>query len=230
MSSFREYFQLIASGMEPGELQLAIDLLTTNETYFFREEKHFEFIRDRILSGPKPAAPFRVWSAACSSGEEAYSTAIVLAEFFNQPSSLSWKIECSDISTRILERAQKAVYLNERVANVPADIQRNYFQSGTGDWTGYVRVKESLRKNVQFHHLNLFDTPYPFQHLFHIIFCRNVMIYFDRPTQESLVNRLADHLHPGGYLFVGHSESLSGIRHPLKTCAPATYQKSPLPV
>jgi chemotaxis protein methyltransferase CheR len=163
-----------------------------------------------------------IWSAASSSGEEAYSIAITLSECAgNWP----WQIEATDISHRILAKAQAGIYKEETVKRLPADVVKTHFQRGFGPQEGNYRVKAALRERVTFRHLNLLEGEPPFRDPFQVIFCRNVMIYFDRPTQEQLVERLTRRLVPGGYLFVGHSESLTHITHRLRMIRPAIYQK-----
>jgi chemotaxis protein methyltransferase CheR len=227
IGSYREYCNWLKTSAGEEELGQLVDVMSTNHTNFFREEKHFEWLQQTLLPAWRkqqaPGAVFRAWSAACSSGEEPYTLAIVLAEFFGADGP--WKIDATDISTRVLARAQQAVYDSDRLAPVPPELLRRYFQRGVGQWEGHYRVKDSLRQHVAFHHLNLFQPDYPFAHQFHFIFCRNVMIYFDRPTQETLIGKLSGRLETGGHLVVGHSESLGGIRHPLRQLQPTIYQK-----
>jgi chemotaxis protein methyltransferase CheR len=147
----------------------------------------------------------------------------VLAEFFGLDGK--WMVDATDISTRILDRAEQAIYDAERLAPVGPELLRRYFQRGVGQFAGQFRVKEPLRRRVHFQHLNLLQPDYPFAQCFDLILCRNVMIYFDRPTQETLIGKLTKQLAPGGHLLVGHSESLSGIRHPLRQLQPAIYLK-----
>jgi chemotaxis protein methyltransferase CheR len=230
LDGYREYCELLRAPGSADELQLLIDRISTNHTHFFREIKHFEFIENKILpawrANPSArGATFRVWSAASSTGEEAYTIAIHLAEKLAPAASGAWLIEGTDISTRVLDIARQGIYEAEKLASVNAEQVRRHFQKGSGEWEGSYRVKREVRERIQFHHLNLLEPPYPFTQPFHLIFCRNVMIYFDRPTQTSLVSHLAEKLVPGGHLFVGHSESLSAIQHPLKLVQPAVYQK-----
>jgi chemotaxis protein methyltransferase CheR len=210
------------------ELTHLIDAISTNHTFFFREIKHFDFMRETVLPSAlktEPRRQFRMWSAASSSGEEPYSVAIQLDDYFSRQPGWSWKVEATDISTKILAKARDGIYPTDRLREVPPEWMRTYFQKGINEWEGHYRVKTELSSRVRFTHLNLLSTSYPFQDLFHVIWCRNVMIYFDRTTQEQLVNQLAAKLMPGGWLFIGHSESLTGIRHPLKAVKPAIYQK-----
>lgn len=232
LRDFDEYCRLLKSPGGTQELSNLVDVISTNHTNFFREGKHFEFLQQVVLPQWIPrlaqaGEPFRVWSAASSSGEEPYTIAIVLADYFRQQANLAWGIDASDISTRILAKAREAIYAAERLAEVQPEWQRRYFQKGINDWAGYYRVKEELRQRVRFHHLNLLQPSYPFTAKFQVIFCRNVMIYFDRATQETLVNKLTEQLVPGGYLMVGHSESLSNIQHSLRPVQPAVYLKPP---
>ena len=223
-----DYCRLLQAPGADQELTNLIDAISTNHTFFFREAAHFDFLRDTVIPEMMPRAAaerwsrFRVWSAACSSGEEPYSIAITLAENLL---TFPWHIDASDISTRILARAAAGIYTRETVSRLPREVLRNHFQRGFGPQDGNYRVKRALRDRVTFHHLNLLESELPTRELFHVIFCRNVMIYFDRPTQDELVNRLANRLLPGGYLFVGHSESLTQMRHNLQPVRPAVYRK-----
>ena len=231
LNGYGDYCRLLKSPTGGEELGNLVDVISTNHTNFFRESKHFEFLQQTVLPDwtprlAKQCDTFRVWSAASSSGEEPYTIAIVLADYFSKLSGVGWAIEASDISTRILAKAREAIYAQERLVEVKPEWRRRYFQKGVNDWAGHFRVKEELRQRVRFHHLNLLQARYPFISPFHVIFCRNVMIYFDRPTQESLVAKLTEQLAPGGYLLVGHSESLSGIQHTLRMVQPATYVKA----
>jgi chemotaxis protein methyltransferase CheR len=230
LESITDYCHFLRSPDGADELSNLIDVISTNHTFFFREPAHFEFLEKNVIpemTGPKGCAHrggFRVWSAASSSGEEVYSLAILLAEQALARPGWLWQIEATDISTRILKRAREAIYPSESVSKVRPDLLKRYFQCGLGPQEGNYRVKTELGSRVTFRHLNLLGNTYPFTDPFHVIFCRNVMIYFDRPTQEELVRRLSERLVPGGYLMVGHSESLTGIRHRLKTVKPAIYQ------
>ena len=226
--SLDAYCQLLQAPDAEEELGNLIDAISTNHTFFFRENAHFDFLREQAV--PEMAARARaehwpklnIWSAACSSGEEPYSIAMTLA---GCAGPWPWQIEATDISHRILAKAKLGVYKEEAVSRLPADLLRAHFQEGFGPQAGNHRVKTALRDRVGFHHFNLLEGDPPFREPFQVIFCRNVMIYFDRPTQEQLVARLARRLVPGGYLFVGHSESLTHINHPLRLIRPAIYQQ-----
>jgi chemotaxis protein methyltransferase CheR len=165
--------------------------------------------------------PARIWSAACSSGEEVYSIAITLEEL--TLGKRGYSILGTDISTRVLEAAKRGIYPQPRPDNVPPETLHRWFQRGKASATGYVRVKSSLKSHVRFERVNLME-PIPFPERFHLVFCRNVMIYFNTSDKESLVNRLAQRLLPGGYLMIGHSESLNGLIHPFSYIAPAIYR------
>ncbi len=227
--SFKEYCQRLQSNSEDGEIYHLIDAISTNHTFFFREFNHFKFLNDTLLpqfDAGKMGDPrsFNVWSCACSTGEEPYSIAISLAERFQRRTGVDWNIQCTDISNRVLHFASKAVYSEVHLKHVDASQRIRYFQKGKGEHAGSFRIRPELRERLSFQRLNLFQNPYPWRAKFQVIFCRNVMIYFDRQTQEELVARLAEHLAPGGYLFIGHAESLAGVSHPYKTIQPAIYQ------
>jgi chemotaxis protein methyltransferase CheR len=230
LDGYGAYCDRLRSPAGADELQILIDRISTNHTHFFREQKHFDFLREQILPAwkPEPGArgeAFRIWSAAASTGEEPYTIAVTLAESLAPAESGAWRIDASDISTRVLDVARRGVYDAERLAGMSPDLVRRHFQKGVNEWEGHFRVKPELRGRVQFHHLNLLEPPYPFAQPFQVIFCRNVMIYFDRPTQTDLIAHLTGWLAPGGHLFVGHSESLGNIKHTLKPVQPAIYQK-----
>ena len=231
LGGYGEYCERLRSPDGEEELRFLIDRISTNHTHFFREMKHFDFLREKVFPAWQAKsgavdAPFRVWSAASSTGEEPYSLAIHLAEHFAPAETNAWQIEASDISTRVLEIAERGVYETDKLAGLSQEMLRRHFQKGVREQEGQFRVKDVLRRHVRFHHLNLLQPPYPFTQLFHVILCRNVMIYFDRPTQEALVSHLAERLRPGGYLLVGHSESLSAIKHSLQLIQPAIYLKA----
>jgi len=224
-NSFKDYLALLDSAEGKEEFSQLIDAISTNHTFFFRETGHFEFLEKKILPAHNPRETLRIWSAACSSGEEPYSIAILLHDYFSRQKAGSCHIECSDISTKVLRLASDGIFAHERIANMRRDWLVRYFQKGRNQWAGHYRVKDSLRASLNFQRLNLMSPSFPFREPFQIIFCRNVMIYFDKPTQEDLVERLTRQLAPGGFLFIGHAESLTGIRHSLKMIEPAIYKK-----
>lgn len=219
LDSYGDYFRLLSSGKAPGETQTAIDLLTTNETYFFREPKHFEVLR-RVAEQAR-GKPFRVWSAASSSGEEPYSIAMVLADVLGDG---SWDVLGSDISQRVLERARRGHYPIARTAHIPADYLKRFCLRGTGPQDGSLLVDRALRGRVTFSQINL-NAPLPAIGSFDVIFLRNVMIYFNAETKRRIVARLLNQLKPGGLFLIGHSESLHLIDDSLEALAPAVYRK-----
>ncbi|HEY0947429.1 MAG TPA: protein-glutamate O-methyltransferase CheR [Opitutaceae bacterium] len=230
LPSLSDYCRLLQTPDGEAELGHLIDAISTNHTYFFREEEHFTALRSLILPdlaarrAAKRWASLRVWSAACSSGEEPYSIAITLAQQPRESAPWPWRIDATDISSRVLAKATAGIYPAEALARIDPGVVRTYFQTGYGPQSGNYRVRPELAASVHFRQLNLLDGVPPFKEPFHVIFCRNVMIYFDRPTQEELIARLTRQLLPGGWLLVGHSESLSGIRHTLKMVRPAVYR------
>lgn len=230
-ASIDDYCQFLRAEEPEGEIAHLIDAISTNHTFFFREKAHFDFLRATVVAemAARRAAErwpaLRVWSAACSSGEEPYSIAITLAEALaGMAPGWGWRVEATDISHRVLDRARAGIYSDEAMGQIPADVRRRHFLKGYGPQEGRWQVRPRLREGVNFGHLNLIDDALPFSEPFQVVFCRNVMIYFDRPTQEHLVARLATQLVPGGYLCVGHSESLTAIRHPLQPVRPAIYR------
>lgn len=225
LSTFSEYYDRVTEDPTGEEFTRMLDLISTNKTDFFREPKHFDFLRERILPELEGVKTIRVWSSACSTGEEPYSIAIALYEGVQNPAQWEFKILASDLSTRVLAKAASGIYDDERVQNVPADVVRRHFLRGRGDSAGLVKVKPHLAAIVRFRRLNLMDDRFPIKQPLDLIFCRNVMIYFDRPTQERLVNKFHDYLKPGGYLFIGHSESLQWVHHPFRSLAPTIYRK-----
>ncbi|MBU3898579.1 MAG: protein-glutamate O-methyltransferase CheR [Gammaproteobacteria bacterium] len=222
LDSFGAYFKLLASGQHPDEVQMAVDLLTTNETYFFREIKHFEFMRTQALAARSRAQPYRVWSAASSSGEEAYSMAMVLMDCMQ---TTPWEILGTDISTRVLDGARRALYSMDRGRHIPQDYLRRFCRKGTGTYDGHLLVDRTLRSKVAFRQLNL-NTALPQLGQFDLVFLRNVMIYFNNETKREVVARVISTLKPGGYFCVGHSESLNDISTAVQMVAPSIYRKA----
>ncbi|MCP4494591.1 MAG: SAM-dependent methyltransferase [Gammaproteobacteria bacterium] len=222
LNSFDQYAVLIKDKNYLTEHQMAIDLLTTNETYFFREAGHFDTLKTGILQNHPQSQTFRVWSAASSSGEEAYSIAMVLDDFFGNRTR--WEVFGSDISSRIIEKAKKGLYQLHRIDAIPKDFLRRYCLKGTGEYDGFLLIDKKLRDKTRFDKINL-TKPLPDIALFNVIFLRNVLIYFDNPTKEKIIRSLAAKLQPGGVLYIGHSESLKGMDLPLTLIAPTTYQK-----
>ncbi|UGQ45167.1 CheR family methyltransferase [Massilia endophytica] len=224
LPSYAAYFKLLSDGQSPDEVQLAVDLLTTNETYFFREARHFELLREAALDARAAwrNTPFRVWSAACSSGEEPYSIAMVLADCLgtNHP----WEVVASDISTRVLQRARTGHYPMERTQHIPQDYLRRFCLKGMGEQQGTLLVERSLRSRVQFRQVNL-NTALPDLGQFDVIFLRNVMIYFNGDTKRQVVARVVGQLRPDGHFFIGHSESLHEVTDAVRAVVPSVYRK-----
>jgi len=221
LESYGEYFKLIMSGQREGELQVALDLLTTNETYFFREPRHFDFLRQQVLPKATPGKAFRVWSAASSSGEEPYSLAMTLAESLG---TTPWEIIGSDISSQVLAKARAGHYPMARATNLPQPLLHKYCLKGIGNQAGTFLVDRSLRSRVNFIQVNL-NEALPDLGEFDVIFLRNVMIYFDQETKIKVVARLLPRLKSGGYFIVSHSESLNGVSDAVKLVAPSIYRK-----
>jgi chemotaxis protein methyltransferase CheR len=221
LSSYGEYFQVLSGGKNPDEIQIAVDLLTTNETYFFREPKHFDYLRDKILPQHPAGRALRVWSAASSSGQEAYSIAMTLAD---QLGSQPWEIVASDISTRVLEKARTGQYPLEQAKHIPQNHLNDYCLKGIGSQSGTFLIERNLRSRVDFKQVNL-NTTLPKLGEFDVVFLRNVMIYFDVETKRQVVNRITSQLKSGGYLLIGHSESLNGVVDNLKMVQPSVYRK-----
>ncbi|MFP5393530.1 MAG: CheR family methyltransferase [Gammaproteobacteria bacterium] len=207
VSTYAEYFKILQGG-DTLEVQTAIDLLTTNETYFFREPKHFELLRERALAARAGQGPFRVWSAACSSGEECYSIAMVLADCLGTRGA--WEVLGTDICTRVLRRAQAAHYRLDRASHVPQAYLKKYCLKGQGSQQGTLLVERALRERVRFGQVNL-NTTLPQLGQFDLVFLRNVMIYFSSDTKQAVVARIAATLKPDGRLVIGHAESLNDI-------------------
>lgn len=222
MSDFNEYLRYLDSEYGQEELFSMVDVITTNKTSFFREPAHFYFLKEKILPNLKHKR-LRFWTAACSSGEESFSLALLLREEIEDFDRRDILILGTDISRRMLEKAKQAVYKMETLKDVPPHLLAKYFTKVSAEPPLY-QVNQIIRHSVRFAWLNLMDE-WPMKGLFNVIFCRNVMIYFDRPTQQKLINRLWDLIESGGFLFVGHSEGLSAITHNFKYVKPAIYQK-----
>ncbi|HBA55510.1 MAG TPA: chemotaxis protein CheR [Syntrophorhabdus aromaticivorans] len=230
MKSFKDYCEYVFSpnGME-NEVVYMIDVVTTNKTDFFREPEHFRFMTERalpeLIRGDRHLS---VWSAGCATGEEPYTLAMVLGEFLDREArgGFGFVIYGTDISTRVLETARQGIYGEERVSTVPLELKRKYLLRSKDKTKRLIRIAPELRAKVAFSRLNLMDPDFGFRTRMHIIFCRNVIIYFDRETQENLVRKMCRNLAVNGYLFMGHSETLHGMDVPLVQVAPTVYRKS----
>lgn len=225
--SFSDYFNYVISDPTGNAAIKMINILTTNHTYFAREMEHFTFFRDKVLpefvARESASKDLRVWSAGCSSGEEPYTLAMVIDSYFGLTKG-SWdtKILATDISTKVLAKAQKAVYRNEQLSSLPKGWQAAYFSRLNQECSA---VKKHIQQEVIFRRFNLMSDFFPFKKKFHVIFCRNVMIYFDNKTRQELVNKYYEHTERGGYLFVGLSESLDRGTTRYKYIMPSVYRK-----
>jgi chemotaxis protein methyltransferase CheR len=229
VSDFREYLQYVQSDETGSELTSMLDVISTNLTCFFREAQHFTYLKDSLI--PSLAASkenndrrLRIWSAGCSSGEEPYSIAISLLESLPNASQWDARILATDLSTRVLARAREGLYDAERLKGMPAPLVSRYFHRLGGQSSLEYGANETLRKMIHYARVNLMDS-WPMKGPFDAIFCRNVMIYFDKPTQAKLIKRFQDLLAEGGIMFIGHSESLAGIKHDFQYVQPAVYKK-----
>lgn len=208
------------------ELQSMIDAVTTNKTDFFREPYHFDYLSEQGLPalvrgfGPR----LRFWSAPCSKGHEVYTLAMVLAEYAQRQRGFDFEILGSDLSAFAIEVARRAVYPEREIEPVPMPLRRKYLMRSRDADEQLVRIVPELRHHTRYKHMNFMDEQYSVGEKFHVIFCRNMLIYFDQPTQEKVVNRLARHLHPGGLLLTGHAESLARIHTPFVALEPTIYQ------
>lgn len=228
--TFQEYYDAVLADKSGQELLELVDRISTNHTYFYREGDHFSVLRSRILpellqSGRmRDMSDLRLWCAGCASGEEAYTLAMELKEFSRERMQNPGRtILATDISLTALENAQRGEYPAERLRELSAEKRSRYFQLTE---SGTYKVKDELRSLILYKRLNLMSENYPFKNRFQIIFCRNVMIYFDKATKDRLVERMTDLLVPGGYLFIGHSESLGRELKELRYRQPALYQKA----
>ncbi|NMB42987.1 MAG: protein-glutamate O-methyltransferase CheR [Clostridiales bacterium] len=226
MSSFSEYLDYVLSDKTGEAVSDMVNRITTNHTYFMRESKHFEFFKEEVLPYLKKKVSdkdLRIWSAGCSTGEEPYTLAMIIDEFFGKE-KLFWntQILATDISSKVLDVAKKGVYNNDSIAKMPSEKRLKYFKKISDEKS---EVVDQIKKEVIFARLNLMNETFPFKKKFHTIFCRNVMIYFDSKTKMDLVNRFYEITEPGGYLFIGHSESLIRSQTKYKYIMPAVYRK-----
>lgn len=233
ISRLDRYYEVVAQPAQGEERVAMIDAITTNETRFFRESKHFEFLERRAIPRWRADAQrgahsktLRFWSAGCSSGEEPYSLAMLLAA--NLPYEQNWQatILATDISTRMLERARRGVYSIEKSTDIPEPFLKAYMLKGIAKEEGKMKVMPSIQEVVEFRRLNLTHGPYPPDGYFDAIFCRNVLIYFDLESKHKVLEGLTRCLSPGGLLFVGHAENLSGMNSPLRSLTPAVYARA----
>jgi chemotaxis protein methyltransferase CheR len=236
MVSYDDYYDYVFSPQgRQTELSHMIDAVTTNKTDFFREPKHFEYLvrtalPDLLQAHPGMAKkPFRFWSAGCSTGAEPYTLAMVLSEFAARCAGFQYEILATDISQRVLEEARAGIYTEEMVAPIPLILRKKYLLRSRNSRENAVRISSEIRSRVRFGRVNFMDDNSGLRGNVDVIFCRNVLIYFGRPTQEQVVNRLCRHLHTGGYLFLGHSETLNGLNVPLIQVHPTIYRRQAVP-
>jgi chemotaxis protein methyltransferase CheR len=226
LNSFEAYYAYVVSKKHPEERQIVIDLLTTNETYFFREPRHFAVLRDEILPVRSMARPFRVWSAASSSGEEAYSIAMVIADQLGMSPYPGWSVMGSDVSQKVLDQAERGHYPMQRIDGIPERYLKSFCLRGVGAQDGTLLIDQPLRNRVEFRRINLND-PLPDIGKFDVIFLRNMLIYFQNETKIEIVKRLLDVLQPGGWLIVGHSESVKDFDDRLVAHSPSISRFQP---
>jgi chemotaxis protein methyltransferase CheR len=227
-SSFDDYCDfLFNDGGLDQETVYLIDVVTTNKTDFFREAKHFEYMQTVALPALADSGvrTVRTWSSACSTGAEPYTMAMVLAEFVESRSDLSYSVLATDLSTDVLQTARRGIYPEDLIAPVPRDLQRKYVLTAKQPDRREVRITPKLRSKIGFARMNLMDEKYQIGEAMNVIFCRNVLIYFDKQTQAGVLNRLCDCLAKGGYMFIGHSESITGFDLPLKQVSNTVFQR-----
>lgn len=232
MASYEEYCDYVFSsvGLER-EIQQLIDVVTTNETSFFRESHHFDVLTNTVLPEfliDQKESLLNIWSVAASTGQEAYSLAMVTENFVRSKnlSGFKYYILGTDISETVLRVAQMGVYTENQVEKIPLDFKRRYCLKSKKNDQKTIRIRPEIRNNIHFKRLNLMEGAYPLKKQYHVIFCRNVFIYFDRANQKRILNQLCSHLVPGGYLFMGHSENIGSTELPLKSVAAAVYKKT----
>jgi chemotaxis protein methyltransferase CheR len=229
-SSFEEYVHYLFSLKgQHNEVSHMIDAVSTNKTEFFREPVHFEFLRDQGLRryiGLTGKQRLSIWSAGCSSGEEAYSIAMTMNEFMQDSNPALYKILATDIAGSMLEQAVTGIYSEEKVREVPSEYKQKYMLKGRNNYLRKVRINSELREKIEFRKFNLLSNDFQSLGKFDIIFCRNVLIYFDREVQYRILMKFCDVLNKGGYLFLGHSESITGYVLPLKPLRPTIFTKS----
>ncbi|HRX83788.1 MAG TPA: protein-glutamate O-methyltransferase [Phycisphaerae bacterium] len=229
--SYRAYIDKVVNDKSGQELCTLLDAISTNTTHLFREKHHFDFLARVLREWTSDARwcsanrEVRIWCAASSSGEEPYSIAMTADDVLRNVSGVGLKILATDISTRMLAKAKAGVFEAERIETVPGPFRQRYLRKAAGRGEDLVEVVPELKRFITFSRFNLMTPTFPFRHGFNVVFCRNVMIYFDRATQQTLVNKMAHHLHGGGYLLIGHSESLNNIKHNLAYVEPTVYRK-----
>ncbi|HRZ78786.1 MAG TPA: protein-glutamate O-methyltransferase CheR [bacterium] len=227
LQNFSEYYDLLVSPSGFSEVQNFINSITTNKTDFFREAHHFDFLVNtfipQVISSGRRIV--RIWSAACSTGEEPYTIAMVMAKHLVEPYNIPVKILATDIDTNVLKTAVRGVYESGVLNTVPEEYMKKYFLRGKGDSLGLFKIKDDIKQMVTFKQLNFIAPEYPVTSTFDIIFCRNVIIYFNPETKRMVVNRLFRYLNDGGYIMMGHSETLFNMIDGLVYLKNTIYQK-----
>jgi chemotaxis protein methyltransferase CheR len=232
IDTFKEYIEFVfsAQGMNT-ELVHMVDSVTTNKTDFFREPQHFDYMVKQAIpelmertSVGGAGSPLKIWSAGCSTGEEPYTLSIVLSEVARTLPGFDFKIHCTDISTAVLAKAKRGVYDIERISPIPMELRKRYLLKSKDRTSNLIRINSALRAKLAFRQLNFMDSDFGMRDMQDIIFCRNVFIYFDRQTQERIINTFCKSLKPGGFIFLGHSESINGLKVPLTQVAPSAYR------
>lgn len=230
-AGFREYFREIDTDTTGRRLVQLLDTLTTNHTYFYRESDHLKWLSETIipdtieLNKKETSKEIRIWSAGCSTGEEPYTIAIHLMESGVLPEAFQLKILATDLSTQVVQRGREGIYKAEKLQKIPSYISKRYFRGIRSESGKVFQIAGPIRRLVTFRKLNLLE-PFPFRKQFDVVFCRNVMIYFDKQIQQRVVNKLYEVVKSGGYFVVGHSESLSGVSHQFEYVAPTIYKKT----
>jgi chemotaxis protein methyltransferase CheR len=225
LGTIGEYLEVLRSDRSGTELESLIDALATNYTSFQREPQHFDLLRTKILPAMSASSGRTgIWSAGCSTGEEPYTILMHAADVLGEQNLGRLRLLATDISNKVLAKARAGVYTLDKLNDLPADWRRRFLQKGVGELSGSFRIRPDLASKVEFSRLNLME-PFENAGAFRVIFCRNVMIYFDKQTQERLVRKFAAQLEPGGWLLVGHSEGLMGVRNDLEYVMPAVYRK-----
>ncbi|MCF6155615.1 MAG: protein-glutamate O-methyltransferase CheR [Candidatus Brocadia sp.] len=232
LTSFKEYYKYVTEADTTGEELISmLDCISTNLTEFFREAAHFDFLSEKVIpflvedKRKKKEKKIRIWCAGCSTGEEPYSISMILAECIKELYEWDIKLLATDLSTRVLKKAMQGIYAKDRLKGIPLQMLNTYFERGAHNFKDHYQIKDFLRNLIAFRRLNLTDKTFPFKGQFDFIFCRNVMIYFNKQTQTELVSKFYKHLTPNGYLFVGHSESLAGTETRFRYVRPTIYQK-----
>jgi chemotaxis protein methyltransferase CheR len=221
LKSFDAYYRHLRDGKDPAEFETAVGLITTHETYFFREPHHFELLAGRILQERSPGRTLKVWCGAASTGEEPWSIAMVLHDKLG---TAGWNLMASDVSRDVLQKASRALYSTDRISGIPPHYLKTYCLKGTGDYAGKLLVDRVLRERVEFRAVNLMEIPPDISDL-DVVFLRNVIIYFDAPTKLRVLSEICSRIRPGGWLLLGHSESLAGMDLPVEQIRPSVFRK-----